>query len=146
MVQCRIDSGYYNREYFPTLFWDFTLEITSELTQLEVWNSAELNAKKYWEKTVEFIWSFWTAKIWNLRILPNWTQKSVEKKLLKLNSFGWTKRKNTSKNKISVPIRSTAPQQLLQAIWVLVLNLKFVLCQENLVNPKVLANLVPNCF
>ncbi|WP_208527856.1 hypothetical protein, partial [Flavobacterium psychrophilum] len=50
------------------------------------------------------------------------------------------------KKKNSVPIRSTARQQLLQAIWVLVLNLKLVLCQENLVNPKVLANLVPNCF
>ncbi|EOG6905718.1 hypothetical protein ACLH3R_002344, partial [Flavobacterium psychrophilum] len=32
------------------------------------------------------------------------------------------------------------------AIGVLVLYLKLVLYQKNLVNPKVLANLVPNCF
>ncbi len=127
-----------------------TAEIYLKLPNFRKWKFKKVpnwTQKSVEKKLPKFIWNCWTSENGNFRILRNWTQKSVEKKLLKLNHFLSNRtQKIALKNKNSVPIRSTARQQLLQAIWVLVLNLKFVLCQENLVNPKVLANLVPNCF
>ena len=90
IAQCRIDSAYYNREIFIFLLLRFLhLKIASELTQLIILKSAELNAKKCWDKVAEFILNFWTAEIWNLRIFPNWTQKNCWEKVVEIDSFSF---------------------------------------------------------
>ena len=94
VAQCRIDSAYYNREIFIFLLLRFLhLKITSELTQLKISKSAELNQKNVEKKPLNLFWTFELPKFETSEFY-----QTERKKLLRKNSWNWityfwTKRK-----------------------------------------------------